>query len=65
MATVFSAQNQVKHADHIADLLIGKPDVEQGFVGALLYQSLAFDGPTRPFFVVRLATGQRTIMLDQ
>ncbi|MNP77957.1 hypothetical protein D3C76_1754770 [compost metagenome] len=42
LAAIVSAQDQVEHADHIADLVIGEPDVEQRFVRALLGQALAF-----------------------
>ncbi len=65
LAAIVGAQDQVEHADHIADFVIGEPHIEQRFVGALLEQALTFGDQQRPLFVARLGTGQRRVMLDQ
>ncbi|MNL31932.1 hypothetical protein D3C87_1537510 [compost metagenome] len=65
LAAVLGAQDQVEHPDHITQLVVGEPDIEQGFVGPLRHQALAFGDQQRPLFVAGFCTGQRLVMLDQ
>ncbi|MNO98576.1 hypothetical protein D3C76_903240 [compost metagenome] len=65
LAAILGAQDQVEHADHIAQLVVGEPDVEQRLVGALLDQPLTFGDQQWPLLVGRLGTGQRRIVRDE
>ncbi|MNI51916.1 hypothetical protein D3C73_1066660 [compost metagenome] len=65
LTTVVSSQNQVEHADRVTHVFVGKPYIQQRFVGALLLHPFAFGHPQRPLRVVRLGGGQRLVMLDQ
>ncbi|VVQ14044.1 hypothetical protein PS914_05562 [Pseudomonas fluorescens] len=65
LATVFGPQDQVEHTDHIAQLVVGEPHIEQRLVCPLFDQPLTFGDQQWPLLVGRLGTGQRRIMLDQ
>ncbi|MNF71159.1 hypothetical protein D3C84_531040 [compost metagenome] len=65
MAAILGTQDQVEHADHVADLVVGEPDVEQRLVGALLDQPLTVSDQQRPLLIGRLGSGQRRVMPDQ
>ncbi|MNF72353.1 hypothetical protein D3C84_543300 [compost metagenome] len=64
LSTVFGAQDQVEHPDRITEFVVGEPDVEQRFVGALLNPPLAISGQHGPLFVVRFSHRQSCVMLE-
>ncbi len=65
LAAILGTQDQVEHPDHIAEAIVGEPDIEQRFVGALRHQALTFGDQQWPLFVARFCTGQCAVMLDQ
>ncbi|MNO74560.1 hypothetical protein D3C76_655640 [compost metagenome] len=65
LTTILGTQDQVEHTHHIAQFVVGEPDIEQRLVGALLHQLLTFSDQQWPLLIGRLGRGQRAVVFDE